>query len=416
MQGPRLALMAWRNLWRQRRRTLITLSSIAFGGFLAVLMVAMQDRSFADFINTAARLGSGHVTIQHEEYLDTPSLTRTVPQTADKRAIAAKDKNVAHALDRTSGSTMLTTASDSFGAFFIAYDPAKETPETFDLADGLDEGEMFKTADDEGIILGAVLAKNLGAEIGDRVVYTLTDRSGEITSSMGRLKGTIKTGAPSLDAGICLLPINTLRQTLGYDPTEATQVALFLNDGRTALDVRDRLEEKIDGAAVLTWDQIQPEIEAFVAMKVGGSLVAIILIALLICAGIFNTLFMSVMERLREFGIMLAIGYTSRQIFTLVFWESLWLALVGLGASAIITAGPYYYLYKNGIDMTAVYQSGGAPIEISGVGFDMILRIGIFPDHAAMIAICMVAATLLAGLFPAWKAGHVEPVETIRLV
>jgi ABC-type lipoprotein release transport system permease subunit len=416
MTGPSLPVMAWRNLWRQRRRTLITLSSIAFGGFLAVLMVAMQDRSFADFIDTAARLGSGHVTIQHEDYLDKPSLTRTVGETAQKRDVAGDDVNVAHALDRTTGSTMLTTASDSFGAFFIAYDPAKETKETFDLGESLDQGEMFTTASDEGIILGAKLAKNLGAEIGDRVVYTLTDRKGEITSSMGRLKGTVKTNVPSFDAGVCLLPIDTLRATLGYDPTESTQVALFLNDGRRALDVKNRLDPKIDGAAVLTWDQIQPEIEAFVAMKVGGSLVAIILIALLICAGIFNTLFMSVMERLREFGIMLAIGYTPRQVFTLVFWESLWLALVGLIASALITAGPYYYLWKNGIDMTAVYESGGAPIEISGVGFDMILRIGIFPDHAGMIAFCMVAATLLAGLYPAWKAGHVEPVESIRLV
>jgi len=78
MKGPKLAVVAWRNLWRQKRRTLLTLSSIVFGGFLAVLFTALQDRSFADFIDTAARLGGGHVTLQHPEYLDSPTLTRTV--------------------------------------------------------------------------------------------------------------------------------------------------------------------------------------------------------------------------------------------------------------------------------------------------------------------------------------------------
>jgi len=409
--------MAWRNLWRQRRRTLVTLSSIAFGGFLAVIMTAMQDRSFADFIDTAARLGSGHVTIQHPEYQDSPTFSRTVHDDGEVREAASADTDVALAVDRTSGMTMLSTTSESFGALFIAYDPEKETEASFTFGDGLVEGEMFKSASDKGIILGSRLANNLGAKIGDKVVYTLTDKNGEIVTAMGRLKGIVKTGAPSLDAGLCLLPIDSVRRTLGYDPTETTQIALFLDDSRRALDVRDRLLDKMGAKrAVLTWDQIQPEIEAFIAMKVGGARVMIIFIALLVAAGIFNTIFVSVMERVREFGIMLAIGYSPGQLFRMVVWESLWLALVGLAASVLITAGPYYFLATRGIDMTAAFQSGDQLLEVAGVGFDMVLHIGIFPDHALFIAISIVMATMIAGLYPAWKAGRVEPVETIRIV
>ena len=123
MKGPNLASMAWRNLWRNRRRTLLTLVSIAFGGFLAVIFTAMQDRSFADFIDTAARLGAGHVTLQHHEYLDTPTLTRTVADAEGLRAIALQDRDVRHAVARITGPIMLATARDSYGAFFIAFDP-----------------------------------------------------------------------------------------------------------------------------------------------------------------------------------------------------------------------------------------------------------------------------------------------------
>ncbi len=119
MKGPKLAAVAWRNLWRQKRRTLLTLSSIAFGGFLAVLFTALQDRSFADFIDTAARLGGGHVTLQHSEYLNTPTLTRTVQDAGRLRDLVSQDQDVEQVVNRITGQIMLATASDSFGLFSL---------------------------------------------------------------------------------------------------------------------------------------------------------------------------------------------------------------------------------------------------------------------------------------------------------
>jgi len=108
-----LASMAWRNLWRNRRRTLLTLVSIAFGGFLAVIFTAMQDRSFADFIDTAARLAGGHVTLQHPEYLDTPTLNLTVSHTEELREVALRLDDVERAVPRITGQVMLATARNS---------------------------------------------------------------------------------------------------------------------------------------------------------------------------------------------------------------------------------------------------------------------------------------------------------------
>ncbi len=158
MAGPKLATIAWRNLWRQKRRTILTLISIAFGLFLAVLMMSMQDRTFSDFVDTAARLGSGHVVIHHHEYLDTPSLGRTVQGSGALRDLAMQDERVESVVDRIMGEAMVATAHDSFGAAFIAYDPEAESAESFDFLEGIVEGEWYSTADDKGIVLGKTLA------------------------------------------------------------------------------------------------------------------------------------------------------------------------------------------------------------------------------------------------------------------
>jgi ABC-type lipoprotein release transport system permease subunit len=313
---------------------------------------------------------------------------------------------------------MLATANDSFGAFFIAYDPTQETEYTLEWTDGLIAGELFDAPDSDGIILGRVLADNLEAELGDKVVYTLTDRSGEIVSGMERLSGIITTGADSTDAAIVLMPIDTVRDVVGYEPNESTQVAIFLNNGRRTLTVSERLDKLVGAdAAVLTWDELQPEIKTFIAMKKGGGAVMSIVIAILVAAGIFNTIFMSVMERIREFGIMVAVGYSPGQIFGLVMAESSIFAVLGLTLSAAFTAPLYLYLNKNGLDMTATYREMGmTSMDISGIGFDPVMPFGVFPENMIAIAAAMVLATMLAGLYPAWKAGRVEPVESINLV
>ena len=410
-----LARVAWRNLWRNRRRTFLTLVSIAFGLFLAVLLTAMQDRNWADMIDLAARLGGGHVTVQHPEMQETPSLEKTVGGTAAVAAAALDDPTVDRVVVRIVGQTLLATASNSRGAAFVGIDPTQEDSTTLAIINAFEEGAMFESADDGGIVLGARLAENLGVTLGRRVVYNMTDRHGEIVSALARVSGIVRTGAPGVDAGLALLPLNTLREVLGYDADEATQVAVFIDDQRRSDDVAAVLAQRLgDEVVALPWHESQPELAGFIAMKVGGANFMKILIAVLIAAGIFNTLFVSVTERMREFGIMLAIGYSPRDIHTMVMLESAWLGLVGLVVGSLVTLGPYLYLNAHGIDLTAMVGQGGN--EIAGVGVPAVFKVEIFPVNAVFIGIAALLATLAAGIYPAWRAGRVAPVETIRLV
>ena len=412
-----LSTMSWRNLWRQPRRTAITLSSITFACFLAAVMIGINDHSWEQVINTAARMGGGHITVQHRDYEDQPGLGRTVPG-----SLALSEKlrglpQVTHALPRIVGQVMLSTTRESLGAGFIAYDPARESVHTLSILEALAEGALFQSSTDKGIILGARLAKNLGAALGDKVVYTLTDKSGEIVSALARVTGIVRTGSPGVDLGLCFLPLGAAQQVLGYAEDEAVQVAVFLDNQRQSSEVRDRVARHLGPDAVaLTWKQTQPDLDSLIMSKKGGSTFFSFLMLVLCAAGIFNTLFVSVMERLREFGILVAVGFGPRRLFLLVMLESLWLGLLGLVTAVVVTAWPYHYLSSTGIDLTKVYAQQGQQADIVGVGMSMVLRVGLYPESAAAIGVAVLGATLLSGLYPAWKAGRVEPVEAIKLV
>ena len=415
MKGSSLAKMAWRNLWRNRRRTYITLSAIVFGVFMAILMMAMQDRNWDDMIRLAARLGAGHVTIQHPEYLDSPTLTRTVQGTDRLKRLVAEDERVVRVVERITGFNLLSTARENIGAGFIAVAPEQEDEETLSFIEAIVEGEFFSSSTDGGIILGEKLASNLDVELGSKVVYTLTDKEGEIVSALARVSGIVRTGSPSVDAGISLLPIDTVREVVGFAPDEAIQIAAFVDDQRVSDAVVTDLDARVsDDAAVLAWHELQPDLAVFIAMKVGGSVVMTLILAALVAAGIFNTLFVSVMERLREFGIMLAVGFSPGQLFGLIMLESAWLAVIGLAAAAAVTIGPYLYLASTGIDISAMIPAD--QVEIAGVGMSTTLRVGIYGKNVALIGVSALAAILLSGVYPAWRAGRADPVETIRLV
>ncbi len=414
--GPvRLAVMAWRNLWRQTRRTVITLSSVAFGVFLAVLMTGLQDQSWEDVIGTAARLGGGHVTLEHPEYREKPALSRTVAVTSAVRAQVTAVEGVTRAVPRIVGQVMLATTADSFGAGFIAYDPTLEDRDTLSLVDAVHEGSLFKTADDAGIVLGERLAHNLKATLGTKVVYTLTDKHGQIVSALARVSGIIRTGAPSVDVGMCLLPLGSVQKTLGYLAGESTQVAVFLKDQRRSERISLELAQLAGPTvAARTWHETQPDLDSLIAVKRGGTVFFEVLILVLCAAGIFNTMFVSVMERLREFGILTAVGFGPLRLFGLVMLESLWVGLLGLVAAAVVTAWPYRYLSTVGWDLSKV--AGAKQADVAGIGMNMVLKVGIYPENLLSIALAALAATLLAGLYPAWRAGRVEPVDAIKLV
>lgn len=415
MQLSTLAAMAWRNIWRNRRRTIVTLASIVFGTFLAVFLTGMGDATYGKMIDTAARMGNGHVSIEHPQQLQAPAPKRFVAGAGQLATRAAATPGVVAAVPRITAQLMVAAGSESRGASAIAIDPARESRDTLAALGGVSEGAIFAADDPHGALVGAELARHLGVELGSKVVFTLTDRSGEIVTGLLRVRGLLRTGSPDADAGLVVLPLATLQRALGYGPDDATMVAVLVADQRQTGAVARALRPlQGEGRVVRTWHETLAELSGFIDMKLSGAVFMQGLVLLLVAAGIFNALLVSVMERMREFGILTAIGWGRGQLFGLVMLESLWIGLCGLAATAVVSAWPYWKLSRDGFVLPAL--DGAGATQIANVMMDPTFYVRIHPENLALIIAAVLLATLLSGLLPAWIAGRVNPVDAIKLV
>jgi len=407
--------LAWRNIWRRKRRTLITAFSIGFGVLLSVTFTGSGDYTYTNMIDMGASMGMGHVTVEPVGYSLKPTLDKRLSESSNLRQQILAMEGVADAAVRITGQAMFASARKSVGGAFIAVDPAFETNANNLLMRSIVEGELFPGRNDRGIVIGSKLAQKLHVKIGKKIVYTTTDANGEIVSNIARVSGIFTTGIDIVDGIMALLPIGSVQKTLSYADDEATLVAVIIKDQRHAEARRDEIAAlpAARNAAVLTWKEAQPDLAGVIAFDKAGNYVSQFLVGLLIAAGILNTMLMSVLERTREFGIMMAVGMSPKVLFRLVMVESFWLAIVGLLLGIIITAPWYYYLYHTGIDFSDAF---GNDFSYGGVLVDPVFKARLFKESIIAILSGVFLLALLAGIYPAWRAGRVPPVESLKTI
>jgi len=407
--------MAWRNLWRRKRRTLITAISIGFGVMLAVTFTGSGDYWYTNMINAGATMGLGHITVEPHGYNQTPSLDKRLLNAGEVRKHVLTMRGVSNAIVRIMGQAMFASASKTIGGMFLAVDPSQESPDQNLLLRSLIQGQLFPGTDGRGIVVGSKMAKKLNLRIGKKLVYTTTDVSGEIVSEIARVTGIFETGVSEVDGALVLLPINSVRAILHYDDEDATLVAVTVNDQRYSERIRDKIAAEVGNPLreVLTWKQTQTELASIITMDKSGNYITQVLIGLLIAAGILNTLLMSVLERTREFGVMMAVGMSPATLFKLVLVESFWLALIGLAVGIIITAPWYAYLHYVGLDFSGAI---GKDYSAGGVLVDPIFRIRLYKESIIAILAGVFSLTLLSGIYPAWRAGRTPPVESLKAI
>ena len=410
-----LNILAWRNLWRRKRRTLITAFSIAFGVMLAVTFTGAGDNYYTRMIDAGASMGMGHVTIEARDYNRAPSLKKKLDNIHHLKQAALKLHDIADARVRITGQAMFASANKSVGGVFIAIDPESETEKDNLFIRSIIKGNLFHSKTDNRILVGSKLASSLKLDIGKKVVYTTTDKHGEIVSAIARVSGIFRTGINEVDSSMALLSLSGVRKTLAYAQDEATLIALTLKDQRQTLPVQSRLKEMpvFNNAEIVRWQQTQPDLAGMIAMDKSMNYASQFLIALLVAAGILNTMLMSVLERQREFGIMMAIGMPPRTLFLLVMSESFWLAVIGLVIGSIITYPWYLYMTTTGIDLSNAY---GKELDFGGVLIDPVMRIRLFRESIIAILAGLFSLTLIAGAYPAWRAGRTTPVESLKTI
>ncbi|MDH5508878.1 MAG: FtsX-like permease family protein [Nitrospinota bacterium] len=412
-----LVKLAWRSLWRRKRRTFITCFTVAGGILLSVVFTGSGDYTYTQIIDTSATMGLGHITVEPKGYNDIPTLQKRMKNTSLVRETALNIPRVTAAAERITGMAMFASAAKSVGGIFFAVDPAHETAKINTFVRAMVEGEMPPDADGRKIVIGAKMAEKLKIGLGKKLVYTMTDVDGEIVSEVGRVSGIFKTGVEEVDGAFALIPINRMRKVLKYAPDEATMVAVFIDDQRRVDGVGGLIASALgnDSLEVLNWKTTQKEVSGMIKVDRSGNYLSQFLVGLLIAAGILNTIFMSVLERQREFGVMLAVGLKPGSLFRLVVLESLFIAIVGLIMGIILTAPFFYYLYYQGLDLRQ-FADNMEGYAVGGTVVDPIMKIRLFKESAIAILIGVFGLTILAGLYPAWRAGRQAPVESLKTI
>lgn len=410
----KLNLMAWRTLTRNRRRTFLTSFSIAFGIFLAVTFTGSGDYSYTNMINTSAVMGYGHITVAGKGYNERPSLSRWLGHAGMIMEKARTLPGVEGCYPRIMGQAMFAAGAKSAGGAFMAIDPRRETAAHNFFLRSIVEGEMFDDSNGRGAVIGAAMAEKLNLRLGKKIIVTVTDKDGQLTSELLRISGLFRTGDTAADSTIVLAPLGRMQKTLNYGKDGVSFVAVYVDDLRNVETVRKELGKALAGAGdmeILGWRKTQPDLAGLIAVDRLFNYLMQLLVGLVIAAGIMNTMQMSVLERNREFGIMMAVGMGPGQVVKLVLVESFWLGLLGIVMGIVLTAPWFAYMSRTGIDFSGFI---GDDYSAGGVLVDPVMKIRLFKESAFFILLAVFILTMAASVYPAIRAGRILPVDAIK--
>ena len=406
-----LLRLAFRNLFRHRRRTIITVAAIALGLGLLIFSSGFGDGMHNQVIRDGVAGMAGHVVVQGEGWQERREVEIVVP---DGAAVVAELEAAfpdSEVVPRVFLEGLLSSSGGSAGISFVGVDPEREASVNT-LDDKIVDGAWLGT--DGGIVIGRTLAETLDVGVGDKVVL-MTQSGPDIGSRLFRVRGIFRTGMDLVDGFVANVPIEAAQELLSLG-AGVSQVSLHLPDNDATADAAERVRAMFDrdGLEVLTWKKALPELHQFVVLDDGGLYIFLLIIALIVALGILNTVLMSVLERSREFGVLLALGMTPRRLSGLVLLEGFVLGAIGTVSGLVVGLLGNWPMQVKGVDLGAMAGVQDQGFDVAGVQAELVMHSDLSPTKVALFVVLALLLTLAASLYPAWKAGSLAPVRAMR--
>ena len=406
--APVLVRLAWRNLWRNHRRTIIMLGAIVLGTWAMIFMTAltrgMVDQMSADGISALP----GHVQVHGKGYLDDPSVTRSIPLSDEEFAARFANAGFRAWATRVRVPAVITSERESRGVTLLGIDPAAERDFSFVDYDAVD-GRFLEGPDDSGIVIGAKLAATLETRVGKRVVLMSQDPDNDIADRGFRVVGVFEANMESFEEGFVIVGKSTAQKMLRIGAT--TTEAVFVGDDyRNVEPLYDEVAAGVGGAVTVSrWTEVDTYLGTMLETMDGFVLVWMIVIFLALSFGLVNTLVMAVFERVREIGLMLALGMKPAMILGQIIIESMMLLAIGLLIGTALAWASIVPL-EDGIDLAIVAEG----MEMWGAA--SVLYPKLYLEDVVLANVVVLVLGFLASLSPAWRASRYEPVEAITKV
>ncbi|MGB0467482.1 MAG: ABC transporter permease [Pontibacterium sp.] len=397
-----IVALAWRNLWRYKRRTFLSAIAIAATCALTIFLPSLQAGSYQAMVSASLGVLDGYLQIQHPEYLDKPAMRNSfVPPASVVRALEAGNVTTAA---RASGFALLTSPERSVGVQVVGVEPEKEVSVST-VPGNIVTGRYLQQNNE--IVLGSALARNLRQQIGDQVTLLGTGRDGSLAVDSLKVVGFFETGFPALDRQLAEINLSRFNTTFSMEGQRHGLILQSASEINRA-DLQPLIES--EGLAFRDWKQLQPGLLHAIKLDISSAVMMYVILILVICFSLMNAMLMSVLERSREFGMVMALGVRPMILGRILWLENLMITLLGIMAGLVI-----------GAVVTLYYQSAG--IHFSGAE-EVFARYGlsstIYPELSALTLlsgpVIIAVVLVIAGFYPVWRVSRLNLLDAMRAI
>ncbi|MHC1745303.1 MAG: ABC transporter permease [Syntrophobacteraceae bacterium] len=398
----------WRNLWRNRRRTCITIAAVSFNTMVLITTFCLMDGLLDQTVRNATQLMTGEAQLHAPGYLADHSLYKTIDK-PDPILVAIKERSI-DAASRTYGYGLVSQGTKSAGAMFWGIDPTAET-KTFDLATHMGEGAFLSQAPTKGVVLGKKLARSLNARVGTEIVVLVQAADGSMGNDLFTVQGILKAVGDSVDRNAAILHLADFR-ALFTMPKGIHEIAVNAK-GRLPLQaLKEQLERLAPDAEVKTWHQLLPTLSDMIQLSDANMILFGAIFFLAAGLGVMNTMLMATYERAREFGLLKALGASPWLIVRDVATEAWLLAAVSTLFGVLAGSAASYALQVYGLDTSGL----AGETTISGVVFDPVWRGALSFKSVLQPVLIMWVVCVLAALYPAAMSARMDPIKSMHQI
>jgi len=388
-----LIKIAWRNIWRNKKRTTLTMLSIILAIFLSLFTRSMQKGTFGSMISNAVKFSTGYIQIHQPGYWENKSINETFEESETINNILNTNNNINFHLPRLESFALASSGDQTKGTMVTGTIPELED-ELNNHSKKIIRGE-FLNAGDRAIVIGDELAGFLKVDVGDSIVLLGQGYHGVTAAAQYPIKGIIRFPIPQLNQQLVLMPLKEC-QYLFASENRLTSISIMLEDPElldlTIAEIKSKLG---DGYEVMSWEEMNKELVQFVDTKLVGGVIMLSILYIVIGFGVFGTIMMMTMERRKEFAIMVSIGMRKFKLLTVVFWETFLLGIVAIIIGLIITYPLILYLSHNPIELTGEFAK-----SMESVGAEPLMPFVSKPEIFINQTITVILIAFAAVIYP----------------
>ena len=403
-----LLSISWRNIWRHPARSGVLLAAITAGLWAGILVSAWVNGLVVQRVDRVINEELTHLQIHHPDFQAEREPGMYIDHTDEIFLFLQEDERIRSFAARTLVDGMIQSPLTASGVQISGIQTDKE-PETTNFHQNIIEGEYLDADIRNPVFIGKQLADKLNMEIGNRVVLSFQDLDNELVSGAFNITGIFETGQPAFDERKVYVRSDDLSSLIAERPVYH-QIAVILHDESDSKIIADALNDRFESIIAETWTELSPEMRYMVEAGGGAYMFYIMLVIMFALAfGILNTMLMAIFERMRELGMLLAIGMSKMRVFFMIMLESVILTLTGGVLGMFVAYLTVSYLGKYGLDLTSV---GGD--TLGEWGYDALVYPFVTPQEYLSVTILVIATAMLAAVYPAIKALRLNPGEVVR--